>query len=57
MNTVEHDARRRRFTLEREGHQGVLDYSLTGAAMIITHTGVPAAIEGRGVAGRAGPAP
>jgi predicted GNAT family acetyltransferase len=33
-----------------EGHEGVLDYELDGDVMTITHTGVPAAIGGRGIA-------
>lgn len=40
------------FVLEMEGHRSVLDYHLAGGRMVITHTGVPAALRGRGVAGQ-----
>jgi len=50
MSSVRHDANAQRFTLERDGDVGVLDYSVSDGAMIITHTGVPPAIAGRGVA-------
>lgn len=50
MSDVRHDPQSRRFTLDRDGAQGLLDYSLSGSEMIITHTEVPPAIAGRGVA-------
>lgn len=40
------------FSLELDGHRSVLDYHLSGRRMVITHTGVPAALRGRGVAGQ-----
>ena len=52
MNLIEHDSHARRFTTEVEGERAVLDYSLSGQVMTITHTGVPPAIAGRGVAGQ-----
>jgi predicted GNAT family acetyltransferase len=48
---VEHDRKAQRFSVGLDGHEGVLDYELDGGLMTITHTGVPAAIGGRGVAG------
>lgn len=48
--TVGHDPSARRFTLWFDGHEAGLDYQLQGGWMVITHTGVPSAIEGRGVA-------
>jgi predicted GNAT family acetyltransferase len=50
MNPAEHDEHRRRFTLDCEGNRGVLDYSLSGGVMTITHTAVPPPIAGRGIA-------
>ena len=50
MNTISHDPARHRFTTEREGHVGLLDYSLADRVMTITHTEVPPAIGGRGIA-------
>ena len=39
------------FTCEVDGHACVLDYHLNGQTMTITHTGVPEAVGGRGLAG------
>ena len=50
MIDVRHDTAAHRFTALVEGHHAVLDYELEGATMTITHTGVPPAIGGRGVA-------
>jgi predicted GNAT family acetyltransferase len=50
MSTVEHDPHAQRFSLEADGELAVLDYTLTGEVMTITHTGVPEAIGGRGLA-------
>lgn len=50
MNAVNHDAAARRFTTEVEGQRAVLDYSMSGNVMTITHTGVPPAISRRGIA-------
>jgi len=50
-NQVDHDAGAHRFTLEVEGQRAVLDYTVCGDVMTITHTGVPPAIGGRGIAG------
>jgi len=50
MNTIEHESSAHRFSTTLEGHTAVLDYTLTNTVMSITHTGVPEAIGGRGVA-------
>ncbi len=50
MNTISHDAAAQRFTLEVDGSVAELDYTLKGDVMTITHTRVPPAIRGRGVA-------
>jgi predicted GNAT family acetyltransferase len=47
---VHHDTGARRFTATEDGHEAVLDYSLAGNVMTITHTGVPPAIRARGIA-------
>ncbi|MGJ4804227.1 GNAT family N-acetyltransferase [Luteimonas sp. SDU82] len=41
----------RGFQVEVDGHRAVLDYALDGDRMRITHTGVPAELRGRGIAG------
>jgi predicted GNAT family acetyltransferase len=50
MVTVKHDEKARQFTTELDGHGAHLDYTLAGNVMTITHTRVPQAIGGRGVA-------
>lgn len=50
MHDIAHDAAASRFFLLREGHRCVLDYALTNGTMTITHTGVPEALGGRGLA-------
>jgi uncharacterized protein len=50
MTEVKHDAAARRFTTTVDGQLAVLDYALSGGIMTITHTGVPDAIGGRGIA-------
>ena len=47
---IEHDRDGRRFYTYVESHRAELDYRLEDAIMTITHTGVPEAIEGRGIA-------
>ncbi len=49
--SVTHDAGRRRFVTTREGHEARVDYRLGDGEMTITHTLVPEAIGGRGIAG------
>lgn len=50
MTTISHDQGAQRFTAEVDGNRGVLDYTLTDGVMAITHTRVPPAIGGRGIA-------
>jgi predicted GNAT family acetyltransferase len=50
VSAINHDANARRFTTEVEGSVAELDYTLAGGVMTITHTGVPPAIGGRGIA-------
>jgi hypothetical protein len=47
---INHDPATQRLSTQLEGYTGELDYTLTGNVMNITHTRVPAAIGGRGVA-------
>ena len=47
---VEHDAARSRFRTVVDGEECVADYRLVGTVMQMTHTGVPARLEGRGIA-------
>ena len=48
---VTHDASGRRFSTIADGHACEVDYRLADGVMTITHTGVPSAVGGRGVAG------
>lgn len=50
--TVRHNLQAGRFEVEAEGRLAVLEYRLQGNRMIITHTGVPPALEGRGIGSR-----
>lgn len=47
---IEHDAAASRFQTLVDGQRAVLDYDLDDGVMVITHTGVPEAIGGRGIA-------
>lgn len=47
---IHHEPQRHRFTANVEGHLCVLDYHLDDAVMTITHTGVPTAVGGKGIA-------
>jgi predicted GNAT family acetyltransferase len=47
---VEHDPQGCRFHTEVDGHRAEVDYRLADGIMTITHTGVPEAIGGRGIA-------
>lgn len=49
---IRHDASARQFHCTVEGLRCVIDYQLDGDVMSITHTGVPKALEGRGIAGQ-----
>ena len=48
--SVQHDRSARRFHTTVDGADCELDYSLAARVMTITHTGVPAAVGGRGIA-------
>jgi hypothetical protein len=48
--TIEHDVARQRFETTVDGQLCVADYELRGNVMWMTHTGVPAAVGGRGIA-------
>lgn len=50
-NPIQHDAKARRFTTVVDGVTGYVEYELAGEVMTITHTIVPPAIGGRGIAG------
>jgi uncharacterized protein len=47
---ISHDATKHEFYVVVEGQRCVLDYRLGNAVMTITHTGVPEAVGGRGIA-------
>lgn len=49
---VTHDAERHRFSATVDGYECEIDYRLADGVMTITHTGVPSAVGGRGVAGK-----
>ena len=46
---VVHNSQKHRFELTVDGNLAELDYILTGQIIIFTHTGVPPAIERRGL--------
>jgi uncharacterized protein len=46
---VKHNSTENRFQIEIESHLAVLEYKLDGSTITFTHTGVPSALEGRGV--------
>jgi predicted GNAT family acetyltransferase len=50
VNVIDHDTSARRFTTEVDGERAVLEYVLADSTMTITHTRVPPAIGGRGIA-------
>ena len=50
MNTIEHNVIGQCFELKLEGYRCVLDYTLNNRVMTVTHTGVPKALGGRGLA-------
>lgn len=50
--SIHHDAASQRFLLEQDGHTGYVEYQTRDGALVLTHTIVPAAIGGRGIAGR-----
>jgi uncharacterized protein len=50
MSTISHDSNEHQFSTEVDGHRAELDYTLADGVMTITHTRVPQAIGGRGIA-------
>ena len=46
---VHHNLEKQRFELHTNGHQAMLNYIMMGDLITFTHTGVPSAIEGRGI--------
>lgn len=48
---IEHNIAQNRFEWTEDGTLSVLDYVLQDNVMTITHTGVPEAVGGRGIAG------
>lgn len=48
---IQHNEARHRFTTQVDGHEGYVEYELRDGVMAITHTIVPSAIGGRGIAG------
>lgn len=49
---IQHDASRHRFTAMVDGHEGYVEYERRDGVMAITHTIVPPAIGGQGIAGK-----
>jgi predicted GNAT family acetyltransferase len=50
MSIISHDQKANQFTAEVDGHRAELDYTVADGVMTITHTRVPQAIGGRGIA-------
>jgi hypothetical protein len=50
VSTIDHDTDAQRFSTVVDGQRAVLDYQVSNRIMTITHTGVPPAIAGRGIA-------
>ncbi len=50
MSTISHDENAQRFSTEVDGQHAELEYTLADGVMTITHTRVPRAIGGRGIA-------
>jgi predicted GNAT family acetyltransferase len=48
--SITHIPERTRFEAVVDGLTSEIDYSVNGAVMTILHTGVPSALEGRGIA-------
>jgi predicted GNAT family acetyltransferase len=50
MSAISHDQAAHRFAIEVDGSRAQLEYTLARGVMTITHTRVPPAIGGRGIA-------
>ena len=48
---IHHDATASRFEATVDGHLCVCQYRVFGQTMMLTHTGVPQVLRGRGIAG------
>lgn len=46
---VKHNPENQRFEIAIDSHLAVIEYKLQGNMMVFTHTGVPKALEGRGL--------
>ncbi|RPH60828.1 MAG: N-acetyltransferase [Chloroflexi bacterium] len=46
---VKHNLESQRFEIQVDNHLAVLEYHLQDGAIVFTHTGVPSALEGRGI--------
>lgn len=51
-SAIRHEASASRFTTTVDGHEGFVEYAQTDGTLTITHTVVPSAIGGRGIAAR-----
>jgi len=51
MTDIQHDTATHRFITRVDGHEAGLEYDLEDRTMVVTHTLVPEAISGRGIAG------
>ena len=49
---VQHNPLEKRFEVELNGDLAVLEYKMDAGKLIATHTGVPVALEGKGIASR-----
>ena len=49
MPDVTHNTARHRFEITQDGHTAVLDYMTAGNKLVLTHTGVPQELEGKGI--------
>ena len=47
---ITHLPKERRFTTTVDGHEAHVDYVISEGALVVTHTFVPKAIKGRGIA-------
>ena len=50
IRAIHHNKAAHRFEWVEDGHLCVLDYTLNGTVAAFTHTGVPDAVGGRGIA-------
>lgn len=48
---VVHNEQQSRFEVSQEGQLAILEYRRVGNQILFTHTGVPSALEGRGIGG------